>query len=472
MTAVLAALPVTHGRKTRILDVHLPRPHAKQRAIRKSTAKRHVICAGRRAGKTTLVAMLAVERALAGRRELMASPTQEQADAFWEKCTAWLSAPVAAGYIYKNESLHLLRFPSGGRIRAKTAWNADSLRGDYADDLILDEYALMDPDAWDKVGAPMLLDNDGDAFFISTPKRKNHFYELYNRAVTDTVGRWAAWHFTSHDNPHLSKDALAEITSDLSEDAYKQEILAEFLEGEGAVFRNVAACMTATETTPEEHKGHRIVMGCDWGKKEDFTALSLVCANCACEVDKDRFNQIDYVFQRGRLVALVDKWHVDTIMPEANSIGGPIIEELNRDQALEDVAIMPFETTATSKPPLIESLSLAFERKECRWLPDLIWTAELEAYEMKTSAQTGRPSYGAPEGLHDDTVIARALALRGCVTAVKPMRAPGVYDPILPEPEVTRRAASEHNDSESHRRWAKKNFCTQCHEEWSQQHGS
>lgn len=66
--------------------------------------------------------------------------------------------------------------------------------------------------------------------------------------------------------------------------------------------------------------------------------------------------------------------------------------------------------TATSKPPLIESLALAFEREECRWQDDPIWTGELEAYERKVSPITGRSQYSAPEGMHDDTVIARALA--------------------------------------------------------------
>jgi hypothetical protein len=79
------------------------------------------------------------------------------------------------------------------------------------------------------------------------------------------------------------------------------------------------------------------------------------------------------------------------------------------------VRIVPFETTATSKPPLIESLVLAFEREECQWQADPIWTGELEAYEAKYSATTGRPSYSAPEGLHDDTVIARALAWQAAI---------------------------------------------------------
>ena len=66
--------------------------------------------------------------------------------------------------------------------------------------------------------------------------------------------------------------------------------------------------------------------------------------------------------------------------------------------------------TASSKPPLIESLALAFEREEVKWLADDVATLELEAYERKVSATTGRSAYSAPEGLHDDTVMARALA--------------------------------------------------------------
>ena len=73
---------------------------------------------------------------------------------------------------------------------------------------------------------------------------------------------------------------------------------------------------------------------------------------------------------------------------------------------------MGFETTASSKPPLIENLALAFEREEFQFQDDPIWTAELEAYERKVSVSTGRSQYGAPEGMHDDTVIARALMLK------------------------------------------------------------
>lgn len=388
-------------------NIQLPPLHQKQAEIKRSPAKRKVVNAGRRAGKTTLAAEVAVDGAGQGKRVLYATPKQEQAGAFWDKATEWLSKPIAARHIYKNESRHILQFPGGGRIRAKTAWDEDGLRGDYADLLILDEYALMSPDAWDLVGAPMLLDNDGDAWFISTPRRKNHFFHAHCRGVADGE-RWASWHFTSHDNPFLSKAALAEITSDLTEDGYKQEILAQFLDNEGAVFRNIAACINAPESTPEEHEGHYIVAGVDWGKHNDFTVISVGCLDCRQEIALDRFNQIDYTFQRARLAALMERWKVGWILAESNAMGEPIIEQLQYD----GLPVEGFQTTATSKPPLIENLALTLERTEWQFLPDPIAKAELEAYERTVSLKTGRSSYGAPEGLHDDTVIARALMRR------------------------------------------------------------
>lgn len=389
------------------LTIRLPKPHAKQLAFRASKAKRKVVCAGRRGGKTTGMAIIAVEAMLRGRRVLEAAPTADQTNAFWSACKRALAEPAAAGVLYKNETERVLEMPKGGRIKTKTAFDADSLRGDYADLLILDEYSIMNPDTWDEVGAPMLLDNGGDAVFIFTPKRRNHAYHLFARAQGDDSGRWEAFHFTSFDNPHLDQAALDEITLDMTAEAYRQEILAEFLENEGAVFRNLAACLHAPETTREAHAGHRLTAGIDWGKQNDYTAISVGCVQCRCEVARDRFNQIDYAVQRQRLGVLCEHWQPDMILAESNSMGEPIIEQLQRD----GLPVKPFQTTAQSKPPLIENLALAFERAEWQWQDDPIWTGELEAYERKVSATTGRSSYSAPEGIHDDTVMARALML-------------------------------------------------------------
>lgn len=396
------------------IPVHLPRPHPKQADFIHSPAKRKVVVAGRRVGKTTGVSILCAPKCVEGRRILYAAPTQDQTDTFWENIKKYLAEGIASGAIYKNETKRLLELANGGRIRAKTAWSADTLRGDYADLLIMEEFEMMDVEAWDKVGAPMLLDNNGDAIFIGTPMRKNHFYQFFQRAVQDTSGRWQAWHFSSFDNPYLSKEALDELTADMSEEAFQQEILAKFLDDTGQVFRNLDACLNAPKNAaPEDHidasgKKHRLVMGVDWGKLQDYTAVSIGCADCHVETKLDRFNQFDYSFQAERIKALFQLWQPATIMAESNSMGEPIIDQLRRD----GLPVRSFQTTASSKPPLIEDLALAFERREWQWLPDPVGRSELEAYERKVSPATNRPTYSAPSGLHDDTVMARALMKR------------------------------------------------------------
>lgn len=170
---------------------------------------------------------------------LYAAPTQEQVDAFWWEMTTAFQADIEAGHVYKNETKHLLEIPgTKQRIRAKTAWNADTLRGDYADLLILDEWQLMNEDAWGLVGAPMLLDNDGDAVFVFTPPSLHsrsmskandpmHAAKMHKRAQADTSGRWAAFHFSSRANPYISAQAIADLTHDMTALAIRQEIEAE-----------------------------------------------------------------------------------------------------------------------------------------------------------------------------------------------------------------------------------------------------
>lgn len=221
------------------IAIRLPRPHRVQAEFINSPTKRKVICAGRRSGKTVGMAIYAVKRFLAGRRVLYAVPTQDQADRFWETCRRALGEAIDAGIFYKNETRHIIELPgTEQRIRAKTAWDADSLRGDYADVLILDEFQLMSEDCWELVGAPMMLDTNGNATFVYTPpsirttgvskaRDPRHASKMFDRAKTDTSGRWEAFHFSSHQNPYLSREALEEITADMTTLAYRQEILAE-----------------------------------------------------------------------------------------------------------------------------------------------------------------------------------------------------------------------------------------------------
>lgn len=421
--AQLAAMRVKHreGAGTaRLIErvlATLPEPHPLQQRIEASPAKRKVINTGRRVGKTTGGGRVACIKMTEGRRVLLASTTQDQADTFWEKCKDWLDPFIVSGDIQKNETKRTLIMPAtGGRIKVKTASDADTLRGDYADFLILDECALLAKSAWDEVAAPMLLDNDGDCWFLSTPRHKNWFFGLYQMAVADveeskqngTEPRWAYFHATSFDNPHLSREALNEIIKELSEDAYKQEILAIFLEGEGAVFRNIAACMNATPQRSADHWWHDVVLGGDWGQTNDWTVLSVVCATCRMELALIRYNNLKWDYQLDKVVQAYHFWNIKRGQVESNSIGSPLLERLQDEHHLN---ISGFDTNKKSKPQAIHQLKLALETVEYQWIDNAVGTSELEAYEAVQSRVTGNIQYSAPKGYHDDTVVARFISL-------------------------------------------------------------
>jgi len=222
--------------------IHMKWPHAEQQRFIESPAPRKIIRAGRRGGKTTGLAILAIREFLKGKRVLYAVPTSDQVTKFWFEITYALSEPIDRGLFKKNETLHIVELPgTEQRIRAKTAWSADTLRGDFCDLLIIDEFQLCNEDAFALVGLPMLLDRNGRCVLVYTPPSirtasvtkaydPRHAAKLFKTAASDTSGRWEAFHFSSHKNPHISADALADMAGDMSVMAYHQEILAEDLE--------------------------------------------------------------------------------------------------------------------------------------------------------------------------------------------------------------------------------------------------
>ncbi len=349
---------------------------------------------------------------LKGRRVLEAAPTAEQTNAFWDKCKRYLREPIEAGYIYKNESERILELSTGGRIHTNTACTADTVRGAYADPLILDEYSIMDPSTWTEVGAPMLLDNNGDAIFVFTPKRRNHAFQMFVKASDDATSRWDAWHFTSHDNPHLSKAALAEITQDMTESAYKQEILAEFLDSEGQVFRNVASCCKGALAKPEPAGGEYII-GVDLARLQDFTVLTVMGRLGRNVVAWDRFNQLDWQVQVARITHLAHEYYDAMIWVDSTGVGDPIYEQLRK----AGLRVTPFSFTHTSKEALVNALQIAIEQNAITWPAELqTLTNEMLAFEY-VQTPAGNVRYGAPEGMHDDAVISLALGNWGCVAA-------------------------------------------------------
>ena len=383
------------------IELVLPSLHPAQQQIIDEARRFNVLACGRRFGKTTLGIDLIIDKALDGYPVGWFSPTYRMLNEVWKEIvetTKQLQTRVA-----KQE--HRIELITGGVIDCWSLDAADSVRGRKYARVIVDEAAMVPDlgDAWQAAIRPTLTDYTGDAFFLSTPKGINFFHECYSRGVDQTQSEWKAWHAPTTANPYIDPAEVESARQELPEQVFRQEYLAEFLQNDGAVFRNIDACLSPDTG---DHKGHRLFAGVDWGQQNDFTVISVVCATCHREVELDRFNKIEWAFQRARLKAVMDRWKVQAVIAETNSIGQPNLEALVR----EGLPVRGFETTASSKPPLIQSLALALERVECQWLPDPVGRVELLSYEAKRNQTTGRVSYSAPSGGHDDTVMARALA--------------------------------------------------------------
>ena len=386
---------------SKTIELILPSLHPAQQRIINEARRFNVLACGRRFGKTTLGIDLIIDKALDGYPVGWFSPTYKMLGEVWKEIietTKQLQTRVA-----KQE--HRIELITGGVIDCWSLDAADSVRGRKYARVIVDEAAMVPNlgDAWQAAIRPTLTDYEGDAFFLSTPKGINFFHECYSRGVDNAQPDWAAWHSPTLDNPHIKPAEIEAARQELPEQIFRQEYLAEFLQNSGAVFRNIDACL---RVDTGGHTGHQLFAGVDWGQKNDFTVISVICGTCRQEVELDRFNKIEWAFQRARLRAIADRWIVASTIVESNSIGSPNLEALQR----EGMSVRGFETTGSSKPPLVQSLALCLEREECHFLPDPVGRVELLSYESRVNSTTGRVSYSAPEGGHDDTVIARALA--------------------------------------------------------------
>lgn len=392
---------------TTTIDIRLPRLHDLQQLIADHPARYKNLCIGRRGGKTALAKDLLVNAALDGKPVAYFAPTYKMLRAVWDEVNT-IVQPVIQRRDAQEKRLQLL---TGGIIDFWSLDSADTVRGRAYALVIIDEAAMIPrlEYAWTEVIRPTLTDYQGRAVFLSTPKGRNYFWQLYQRGLDPLEKDWQSWQSPTSANPFILAGEIEAARLELPERAFRQEYLAEFLEDSGIVFRGVTDVAIHPPALPEH--GHSYVMGVDWAKSEDFTVLVVIDETTRRMVAMDRFNQVSWALQRGRLMETYRQYKPRLILAEANSIGEPNIEAL-RDERLP---VEGFQTTASSKGPLIDGLALAIERQELGLLDDPVLVGELQGYEMKRTP-SGMWQYSAPDGGHDDTVIATALALRAMQT--------------------------------------------------------
>ena len=368
-------------------------------------ARFKIAACGRRWGKTELGKTAILYHAIeSNHRCWWLAPTKQMTDQIWRDLKNSLKNLPG---LKISESERRIDLPNGGMIAVRSAWNPDNLRGEGLDFVVLDEAAFMNPRAWAEVIRPMLVSTRGRALFLSTPRGRNWFWNLYRIGLDPEEDEWGSFHFPTAANNLIQKEELEDIRRITPDHIWATEYEAKFLSDSSGVFRGIdQAAAPAPYDRPQP--GHAYIAGIDWGRSNDYTAIAVIDAANGKMVALDRFNNASWNLQRLRLANLVKHWRTQIVWAEANSIGEPNIEALNQ----AGLPVRPFYTSAKSKAPLIESLALAIERNEITLLNDPILLAELSDYSLDR-LPSGGYRYGAPPGSHDDTVIATALAWYG-----------------------------------------------------------
>lgn len=312
-----------------------------------------------------------------------------------------------------NESEMVIYMKNGSIIQLKGADDPDALRGAGPVGMILDEFATMRSDVW-QVVEPILRANGGWAWFVGTPKGRNHLYDFYLRGLAQE-GEWKSFLLKASESGIIPEKELIESRKTLAGAMFNQEFECEFLEGAGQVFRGVRGAANATPKPPEV--GHLYVMGVDLAKVQDWTVITVYDRSTNQQVYQDRFQKLEWPFQKRKIQMVSQHYNNALVVVDATGLGDPIADDLARS----GVPIEPFKITEPSKKEMIEKLSVYIEQRLISIIPKEETFFEFDNFSYKMS-QSGKIHYSAPDGLHDDIVMSHALCMTQLFPTVAPQR--------------------------------------------------
>ena len=390
------------------------RPHPGQELVHSSTATRRALACGRRWGKTVAAAMECVAAALepgptravgwivAANYELSRRVFDEVALAFMRH--------LPHRVVVSRPHEHLLEVVNADgsgtcEVRGKSADAPVSLLGQGLDWLVIDEAAQLRPDTWQKYLSPALVDRQGWALLISTPKGKGWFYDYFRRGQSHVHSEYESWASPSWENPHLDRATVEAERERVPEAVFRQEYGAEFLEGAGQVFRHVRDLATRAPEPPRASETY--CAGLDLARVQDYTVM-IVLDSARNVVAWERFTRVDWAAQVARVAELAKRYNDAFVLVDSTGAGEPVYERL-----LEaGVRIDGYPFTAASKAALVNNLAMLLESHAvglptAQAFPELV--DELEAFEFSVT-DAGNVKTGSPSGMHDDCVCALMLA--------------------------------------------------------------
>lgn len=184
---------------------------------------------------------------------------------------------------------------------------------------------------------------------------------------------------------------------------YPEDAVSCFLTSGNSYFGDLSGVFTAPPNA-EYIEGHDYIAGLDFGQT-DYTAMPVFDKTKKQQVDLLHINKTEWSEQRNRIKQVYDKWHLQSVLAEKNSIGSVNIE------ALREIGVyaIPFETTNESKAAIMSNMH---ELLHNGWkLLDI----PVQKHEFNTFVSSQLPSgawrLAADGDGHDDTVMGCGIGL-------------------------------------------------------------
>lgn len=361
--------------------------------------KTYVILAKRQCGKSVECELLLIYFALTypNTTSIILSPTNGQNRKIFKDITTMLSGSDTISSA--NATYLEITFSNGSQILCKSAEQREALRGETVSGLfIIDEAASIPQDIFD-ITNPWTDANNAPKLIVSTPKFKSGaFYDAFNDVDSVT------FNWTKYDtSKFLTPERLDKYRQKMPAITFAQEYLGQFMDLQGSVFGDFSKIVKPTLSTEETE-----VIGIDWGSgtNGDYTAIVGLSKNKKMTY-LDYFNNLDPNETICRILDALKEKNPKTIIVEKNSIGkvyGDLLKsKVNRP-------ITWFNTTNDSKNRIIDNLQLAIQNSSIELLNNQELMSELATYEIQQT-KSGKTTYNAMNGCHDDLVMALAFAL-------------------------------------------------------------
>jgi hypothetical protein len=270
---------------------------------------------------------------------------------------------------------------------------------------VVDEAGLVPRLAhvWHTALRPTLADHQGLAWFLGTPKGVGDFSALWSQGQGEGRSEdWASWRLPTSANPFIRAEEIEAMRLSMPDLVFRQEVLGEpIAEGDHPIGLDAIRLCVAPLA-----RGPAVVYGVDLARAVDFTvAIALASATpssdaTVCHVERWKS---PWGVTRTKLQALLGS---TLAFMDSTGVGDPVVEDLQRAGS----RVVGKVFTARFKQKMIEGLIAAIQQQRLMF-PDGWLRGELESLRAEKTALGTR--YSAPEGLHDDGVMALALAWLG-----------------------------------------------------------